>query len=83
MRGYTVILEKGSNCWGAYAPDLPGLGVTGATAAEAEKLIREGIDFHLEGMLEDGDPVPEPVSRAITVKTEVVETYHRNLATSA
>jgi len=83
MREYTVILEKGRNCWGAYAPDLPGLGVTGATAEEAEKLIREGIDFHLEGMLEDGDPIPEPVSHAITVKTDIVETFHRSLAKSA
>jgi len=41
-------------------PDLPGLGVAGATLDEAKELIREAIDFHLEGMKMHGDPIPEP-----------------------
>jgi predicted RNase H-like HicB family nuclease len=45
---------------GAYAPDLPGLGVAAKTLDEAKELIREAIDFHLEGMREHGDRVPVP-----------------------
>ena len=83
MREYAVITEKSTNCWGAYAPDIPGLGVTGSTAEEAETLIREGINFHLESMLEDGDPIPEPVTRVITVQTDIVETWKGRLLRSA
>ena len=68
MREYTVIYERGSDGgWGAYAPDLPGLGVVGDTFEEAEQLIREGIIFHIEGLLQDGLPVPEPTSVAALV----------------
>ena len=56
---YLVIYEKSAN-WGAYVPDLPGLGVAGSTLDEVKKLVREAIDFHLEGMREHGDPIPEP-----------------------
>jgi predicted RNase H-like HicB family nuclease len=41
-------------------PDLPGLGAAGATLDEVKQLIREAIDFHLEGIREHGDPIPEP-----------------------
>lgn len=57
---YLVIYEKSSSGWGAYAPDLPGLGVAGSTLDEVKQLIREAIDFHLEGMREHGDSIPEP-----------------------
>jgi len=57
---YLVIYEKCANGWGAYVPDLPGLGVAGATLDEVKQLIREAMDFHLEGMREHGDPIPEP-----------------------
>lgn len=55
-----VIYEKSAAGWGAYAPDLPGLGIAAKTLEEAKELIREAIDFHLEGLREHGDPVPEP-----------------------
>lgn len=55
-----VICEKSSEGWGAYAPDLPGLGVAGATLEEVKELIREAIEFHLEGMRQHGDPIPAP-----------------------
>ncbi len=57
---YLVIYEKSAKGWGAYAPDLPGLGVAGATLDEAKELIREAMEFHLEGMRRHGDPIPAP-----------------------
>lgn len=57
---YLVIYEKSATGWGAYAPDLPGLGIAAKTLEEAKELIREAIDLHLEGLREHGDPVPEP-----------------------
>ena len=47
---YLVIYEKSPDGWGAYAPDLPGLGVAGSTLDEVKELIREAIEFHLDGM---------------------------------
>ena len=57
---YLVIYEKSETGWGAYAPDLPGLGIAAKTLDEAKELIREAIDSHLEGMREHGDRVPAP-----------------------
>jgi predicted RNase H-like HicB family nuclease len=59
---YVVIVEKGENSYGAYVPDLPGCVAAAETREEALKLIREAIEFHLEGMREDGLPVPPPSS---------------------
>ena len=57
---YLVIYEKSATGWGAYAPDLPGLGVAAATLEEVKELIREAVEFHLEGMREHGEPIPAP-----------------------
>ena len=57
---YLIVYEKSVNGWGAYAPDLPGLGAAGQTLEEVKELIREAIEFHLEGMRQHGDPVPAP-----------------------
>lgn len=59
---YLVIYEKSQSGWGAYAPDLPGLGVAAKTQDEAKKLIREAIEFHLEGMRQHGDAIPTPTA---------------------
>ncbi len=67
MREYAVVFEKTPTGWSAYAPDLPGLGVAGTTYNETEELLREGIVFHIEGLLADGDPVPEPSARVMTL----------------
>ena len=83
MREYAVIFGQTRTGWSAHAPDLPGLGVTGSTFAEVEKLVREGIEFHLEGMLEDGDPIPEATTRVGTVKTDIVERQTLHFAKSA
>jgi predicted RNase H-like HicB family nuclease len=65
MREYAVVFEKTPTGWSAYVPDLPGLGVAGPTYEAAEQLIREGIAFHIEGLLADGEPVPEPTTRVV------------------
>jgi predicted RNase H-like HicB family nuclease len=63
MRDYAAVFEKTSTGWSAYCPDLPGLGVAGPTYEATEQLLREGIAFHIEGMIADGEPVPEPTTR--------------------
>lgn len=65
MMEYAVVFEKTSNGWSAYVPDLPGLGVAASTIEETEQLIREGIELHIEGMRQDGMPVPEPSTRVM------------------
>jgi predicted RNase H-like HicB family nuclease len=57
---YLVIYEKSDTGRGAYAPDLPGLGVAAKTLDETKELIREAIEFHLEGMRQNGDSIPTP-----------------------
>lgn len=57
---YLVILEKGSDSWGAYVPDLPGCVAAAETRDEVLALIQEAIEFHIAGMTEDGDAIPEP-----------------------
>jgi predicted RNase H-like HicB family nuclease len=59
---YLVIYEKSPTSWGAYAPDPPGLGVAGNTMEEVKELIREAIEFHVEGMRQNGDPIPSPTA---------------------
>jgi predicted RNase H-like HicB family nuclease len=61
---YAVIYEKGPTSWGAYVPDLPGVITVGDSREEVHGLIREAIEFHLEGMREEGFPIPQPASFA-------------------
>ena len=60
MKKYAVVIERGPNNLSAYVPDLPGCVTTGRTVDEIERNIREAIELHLEGMVEDGQPIPEP-----------------------
>lgn len=60
---YAVVIEKAENNYSAYVPDLPGCIATGATIEEVEMEIREAIEFHLEGMREDGESIPPPSSQ--------------------
>ena len=61
---YPVVIERGLNNYAAYVPDLPGCVATGGTRDEVARNIREAIEFHLEGMREDGLPIPEPRAAA-------------------
>jgi len=64
---YVVVFERSSTGWAAYVPDLPGVITTGHTKEETQKLIREAIAFHLEGLKEDNLPIPEPAASAEVV----------------
>jgi predicted RNase H-like HicB family nuclease len=59
---YAIIVEKTKTNYSAYVPDLPGCVATGQTVQEAENEIREAIEFHIEGLREDGLDVPQPAS---------------------
>ena len=59
---YVVILEQGENGVGAYVPDLPGCVAVGETEEEALRLTQEAVELHLEGVREEGLPIPEPSS---------------------
>ncbi len=65
---YLVVVEEGPKSFGAYVPDLPGCIAAGESRTEVLTLIREAIEFHLEGLKEDGHPAPPPSS-----SSEVVE----------
>ena len=62
MYKYLVIFEKAGDNYYAYSPDISGCIATGRTRDEVEKNIREAISFHIEGLTEDGLPLPEPAS---------------------
>jgi predicted RNase H-like HicB family nuclease len=64
MTRYAVVVEKTSQNYSAYVPDLPGCIATGGSVEEVEIEIGEAIRLHLEGLLEDGLPVPEPTAIA-------------------
>jgi predicted RNase H-like HicB family nuclease len=61
---YAVIFEKGDTSYGAYVPDLPGCVAVGDSFEEVKQLIREAIAFHLDGLREEGLPIPEPTTLA-------------------
>lgn len=66
---YAVVIEKTDNNYSAYVPDLPGCVATGNTVKTVEAEIRDAIRFHIEGLREDGLPVPAPTSIADYVET--------------
>ena len=82
---YVIIYEKGDSSYGAYVPDLPGCITVGETLEEVQTLIQEAIEFHIEGLQEDGDDVPQP-SLNIPIQSDipylgihkVVENYVHN-----
>ena len=64
---YVVVYEKCATGWSAYVPDLPGVVTPALTKESAKELIREAIEFHLEGLREDHLPIPEPAASAEVV----------------
>lgn len=67
---YLVVVEKGPTSYGAHVPDLPGCISAGGTKEEVLTLIRESIEFHLDGLKQDGLPIPAPTSTSELVEVE-------------
>jgi predicted RNase H-like HicB family nuclease len=65
---YAVIIEEGETSFGAYVPDLPGCVAVAETKEEVMSLIRDAIEFHLDGIKQEGQDVPRPAS-----STEYIE----------
>ena len=59
---YAIVIENAGPIYSVYVPDLPGCVATGATLDEVQTSIREAIEFHLDGIREDGEPIPSPSS---------------------
>ena len=61
---YAVVIEKAVGNYSGYVPDLPGCVATGATPEAVERELRKAMRFHIEGLMADGEPIPEPTARA-------------------
>ena len=59
---YLGVVERGETSWGAHVPDLPGCVATGKSREEVEHTMQEAIIFHVDGLREDGEPIPVPHS---------------------
>ncbi len=64
MYRFLVIIEKGDENFGAYSPDLPGCIAVGDTVDEVKENMQEAIRMHLQGMIEDNEPIPTPTTTA-------------------
>ncbi len=64
---YLVVYENGPNNMSGFAPDVPGCVSTGQTLDEMRENLRDALDFHLEGLAMDGQPIPEPFTRLVEV----------------
>jgi predicted RNase H-like HicB family nuclease len=71
MYRFLIIIEQGSHNFSAYAPDLPGCIATGKTLDEVQKNMKEAIELHLRGMIEDKEPIPSTQSLAAFVDVPV------------
>lgn len=60
---YAIVIERAESNYSAYVPDLPGCVATATTVAELEEQIREAIEFHLDGLRQDGSEIPSPSSQ--------------------
>ncbi len=59
-RKFLVVIEKGENNYSAYSPDVSGCAVTGKTVEEIISNMKVALEFHIEGILEDGESFPMP-----------------------
>ena len=70
---YTIVLEKSTNNYAAYVPDLPGCVATGSTEQDVIAEIRQAIALHIESLLERGEPVPRPQCSATVLDVAIAE----------
>ena len=66
-RRYLVVYENGPSNMSGFAPDVPGAASTGHSLEEMRANLREALEFHLEGLVLDGHPLPLPVTRMAEV----------------
>ena len=64
-KSYLVVYEAGSNNLSGFAPDVPGCISTARNLPEIRRMMREALEFHLKGLVADGDAVPEPVTSSV------------------
>ena len=69
---YAVVIEKAAKNYSGYAPDVPGCGVTGKTVQETMANLRTALQMHFEGLQEDGEPIPDPISLCDYVDLDIV-----------
>lgn len=77
MKRFLIVIEKADGNYSAHAPDVPGCITVGDTVEETKQNMREALEFHFEGMREDGDSIPEPSTLADYVDVEVPEPAKR------
>ncbi len=70
---YMVVIEEGPTSFGAYVPDLPGCVAVGKSQQEVLKLIQEAVEFHLEGLTEEGKAIPTPHSSSASIEIDAVQ----------
>ena len=68
MSQYLIIIELEGDAWGLYAPDLPGLGVSGSSREEVETLAKDAVAGHVAMLRELGEPIPEPRAQITYVR---------------
>ncbi len=71
MTEYLIIIEKAENNYAAYCPDLPGVIATGKTKEETLELMKEAVEFHLEGLKAERLSIPKPTTIAASVEVSV------------
>jgi predicted RNase H-like HicB family nuclease len=71
IKRYLIVIEQTESGYSSYSPDLPGCVSTGQTRQEAERNMREAIEFHVEGLREEGYPVPEPQASSSYIELPV------------
>ena len=68
---YAIVIEKGEHNYSAYAPDVPGCVATGTTVEEVKQQMQEALEFHFEGLVDDHEPIPEPVTLCDYIEAKV------------
>jgi predicted RNase H-like HicB family nuclease len=76
-RRFLVVFEQGRENLSGYAPDVPGCGSTGSTLEDMRSNMREALEFHLEGLAADGDPIPEAVTTNVDFAQDASPTVQR------
>lgn len=71
MKTYPIIIEKANGNYSAYCPDLPGCVATGVTVREVKKNMKEAIELHIQGLKEDGLPIPRPSTEVMYIEVTV------------